>query len=202
MRILLRPWIPWCDCLLCSMQAQDCSNEGKARPCALCAQFGHSKANCPSLVCFKCNRTGHIARDCPHSYNSRCVSSRTPAAEGTLSCLDAFLLVDHGLSCAQHAVALQTCDTPQAVVPRACRGKLRFRHRTCSVADAASAVCLRCGLSSCRGAHADWARAEGACTTRYSAADVALAVCFVCGRRGHLCCASTPSATYRCRTGL
>ena len=70
------------------------------------------------------------------------------------------------------------------------------------MADAASAVCLRCGLSSCRGAHADWARAEGACTTRYSAADLALAVCFVCGRRGHLCCASTPSATYRCHAGL
>lgn len=44
---------------------------------------------------------------------------------------------------------------------------------------------------------ADWARAEGACTARYAASDVALAVCFVCCRRGHLCCASTPAATYR-----
>lgn len=47
-------------------KAHDCTNEAKARPCALCAQFGHTKADCPSLVCFKCNRTGHISRDCPN----------------------------------------------------------------------------------------------------------------------------------------
>lgn len=54
-----------------SAQAADCTNEAKARPCALCAQFGHTKATCPSLVCFKCNRTGHVARDCTYSFNSR-----------------------------------------------------------------------------------------------------------------------------------
>lgn len=68
------------------------------------------------------------------------------------------------------------------------------------MADAASAVCLRCGSASCRGV-ADWVRAEGGCMGRYSAADLALVVCFVCGRRGHLCCTSTPSTSYR-HTGL
>lgn len=66
----------------------------------------------------------------------------------------------------------------------------------CSVTDVGSAVCLRCGSASCHGVE-DWVRAEGGCTMRYSAADLALAVCYVCGRRGHLCCAPTPASTYR-----
>ena len=31
--------------------AAACSNEPKQVPCALCAQFGHNKANCPSCEC-------------------------------------------------------------------------------------------------------------------------------------------------------
>lgn len=39
----------------------------QAKPCALCAQFGHTKKDCPSLVCYKCNRNGHIASACPNT---------------------------------------------------------------------------------------------------------------------------------------
>eukprot|EP00208_Stichococcus_sp_RCC1054_P000641 CAMPEP_0206147334 /NCGR_PEP_ID=MMETSP1473-20131121/33139_1 /ASSEMBLY_ACC=CAM_ASM_001109 /TAXON_ID=1461547 /ORGANISM="Stichococcus sp, Strain RCC1054" /LENGTH=644 /DNA_ID=CAMNT_0053544227 /DNA_START=61 /DNA_END=1991 /DNA_ORIENTATION=- len=48
-------------------KAHECTNEAKAKPCALCAKFGHTKKDCPSLVCFKCNRNGHIASDCPNT---------------------------------------------------------------------------------------------------------------------------------------
>lgn len=44
----------------------DCTNPAKPRPCLLCAEFGHTKANCPDLECFKCHQKGHISKDCPN----------------------------------------------------------------------------------------------------------------------------------------
>ncbi|KAL3156015.1 hypothetical protein ABBQ32_013003 [Trebouxia sp. C0010 RCD-2024] len=44
-----------------------CNNQrSKPVACALCAQFGHNKSQCPSLLCYKCKKRGHIARDCPN----------------------------------------------------------------------------------------------------------------------------------------
>ena len=61
-------------------------------------------------------------------------------------------------------------------------------------------MCLRCGSSRCRGVE-DHVRADGGCTAKYSKQDLAAALCYVCGRRGHLCCKRQPAASYRWAAG-
>lgn len=47
--------------------ANNCPNEEKLRPCALCAQLGHEMWGCPmKCVCFNCGIPGHQNRECPH----------------------------------------------------------------------------------------------------------------------------------------
>ena len=64
-------------------QARGCTEEGRARPCYLCAQFGHGSAECPARLCFRCRRPGHIARDCPNSY-SKCALCVLASAWSTI----------------------------------------------------------------------------------------------------------------------
>ncbi|DBA75548.1 TPA: hypothetical protein ACH3X2_009108 [Trebouxia sp. C0005] len=54
-------------CGLRGHKAKDCTNQRKELPCALCAQYGHNKSHCPSLLCYKCQKRGHIARECPNA---------------------------------------------------------------------------------------------------------------------------------------
>ena len=49
--------------------ARDCVEEGRQRPCYLCAQFGHGSVVCPARLCFRCSRPGHMARECPNGYS-------------------------------------------------------------------------------------------------------------------------------------
>ena len=63
--------------------------------------------------------------------------------------------------------------------------------------EQAQPVCLRCGRSGCPGV-TDSVRASGGCTGEYSKPDLAAVRCYVCGRKGHLCCAKVPASTYRC----
>ena len=51
------------------------------------------------------------------------------------------------------------------------------------------AVCLRCGRAGCDGAGVgDYVRAEGGCNSSYSKDDLSLTYCYVCHKRGHMCC--------------
>jgi hypothetical protein len=63
--------------------------------------------------------------------------------------------------------------------------------------EQAQPVCLRCGRADCPGV-TDSVRAAGGCTHDYSKADLAAVRCYMCGRKGHLCCAKVLAPTYRC----
>ena len=66
----------------------------------------------------------------------------------------------------------------------------------CRVAEKQQPVCLRCGRLECDGV-VDSVRAAGGCTSTYSRGDLAHVRCYVCGKKGHLCCAQPPATTYR-----
>lgn len=68
-------------------------------------------------------------------------------------------------------------------------------------------LCMRCGRGECPAAgQRDYFRAEGGCTMPYLRGDLERARCYVCGARGHLCCAPAPAeptrpSCYNCGAG-
>ena len=66
----------------------------------------------------------------------------------------------------------------------------------CRASEKAQPVSLRCGRTDCDGI-TDSVRAAGMCSGSYARADLALVRCYVCGEKGHLCCAVPPATTYR-----
>lgn len=74
---------------------------------------------------------------------------------------------------------------------------LTFSSLECRASEKVQPVCLRCGRTDCDGV-TDSVRAAGMCSGSYACADLALVRCFICGEKGHLCCAVPPAITYRC----